>query len=137
MQRADAVIRRFLGFLHSDLGKAAVGAAGRGVVFLLAAARRLSGGRGLPYLAIHRFRPVAAWLYRDLRMHLSEARQRMITALEAVRHAPFVREFLPRAGGGWGIDGRSLRHYRDFPRTKEQSLGNRDPETGRHAYRAA
>jgi hypothetical protein len=73
MPRAEAVIRCFLAFLHSDLGKAATALFAAVVCFCWPPLVAYPAGAACLYLAIHRFRPVAAWLYHDLRAHLSES----------------------------------------------------------------
>ena len=56
---------------ENDLGKAATALLAGVLCFCWPPLVAYPAG-GFLYLAIHRFRPVAAWLYRDLRMHLSE-----------------------------------------------------------------
>ncbi len=72
MRRAEAVIRTSAAFLRSDLGKAAAGLFSGVLCFCWPPAVAYPAGAACLYLAIHWFRPVAAWIYHDLRAQFDD-----------------------------------------------------------------
>ena len=67
---AEAAIRRAIAFLQSGTGKAALGLFSGVVCFCWPAAVAYPAGAVCLYYAIHQFRPVAAWIYQDIRADL-------------------------------------------------------------------
>jgi hypothetical protein len=71
LNRADPAIRRSFAFLQSSLGKATVAAFSGVACICWPALAGYPAGAACLYYAIHQFRPVAAWIYRDIRRDLS------------------------------------------------------------------
>lgn len=71
MQRAEAMIRTAIAFLQSSLGKAAVGLFGGVLCFCFPHVPGYAVGSFALYYCIHQFRPVAAWIYQDIREDLN------------------------------------------------------------------
>ena len=72
MRRAEAWIVKWIGFLRSRLGKATLGLAGGVICFCWPAAVAFPAGAVCLYYAIHQFRPVASWIYHDIRQDLAD-----------------------------------------------------------------
>jgi hypothetical protein len=72
MRRAEAVIRTIAAFFHSELGKATVGLFLGVICFCWPAVVAYPAGAACLYYAIHQFRPVALWIYHDLRTDLND-----------------------------------------------------------------
>jgi hypothetical protein len=75
MQRAEILIRHAAGFLRSDTGKATVGLFGGVLCFCFPQVPGYAIGSVALYYCIHQFRPLAAWLYQDIRADLNDDMQ--------------------------------------------------------------
>ena len=75
MGQAEAVIRTIAAFLQSSLGKAMVGLFGGVLCFCLPKIPAYAMGSACLYYCIHQFRPVAAWLYEDIKQDLNDDMQ--------------------------------------------------------------
>jgi hypothetical protein len=75
MRRSEVVIRRFLSFLGTDIGKATVGLFCGVICFCWPVLPGYALGGIALYYAIHQFRPVATWIYQDIRADLNDDMQ--------------------------------------------------------------
>jgi hypothetical protein len=71
----ERVIREAIAFLQSSLGKATAGLFLGVICFCWPAVVAYPAGAACLYYAIHQFRPVAAWLYQDIREDLNDDMQ--------------------------------------------------------------
>jgi hypothetical protein len=71
VSRAEIIIRRFLSFLGTDIGKATAGMFGAVLAFCFPAVPGYAVAAFAAYYAVHQFRPVAAWLYEDIKADLT------------------------------------------------------------------
>ena len=72
MRPAEALIRKSFAFLQSHEGKATVGLFSSVVCFCWPAVVAFPAGAVCLYYAIHQFRPVARWIYRDIQADLND-----------------------------------------------------------------
>jgi hypothetical protein len=75
MQRAETLIRIIAAFLQSSLGKAAIGLFGGVLCFCFPQVPGYAIGSFALYYCIHQFRPVAAWLYENIKQDLNDDMQ--------------------------------------------------------------
>ena len=68
----ERMIRRAIAFLRSSLGKSAIGLFGGVLCFCFPQIPGYAVGGFALYYGIHQFRPVAAWLYQDIREDLDD-----------------------------------------------------------------
>lgn len=72
MRQTEAVIRKGAAFFRSDTGKAAIGLFGGVFSFCFPQVPGFAVGAVALYYCIHQFRPVAAWIYDDIREDMSD-----------------------------------------------------------------
>jgi hypothetical protein len=73
MRRAKAMIRTIAAFFQSELGNATLGLCLGVICFCWPAVVGYPAGAVCFHYAIHRFRPVALWIYHDLRADLNDS----------------------------------------------------------------
>jgi hypothetical protein len=71
MPKAEAVIRKMIDVIQSNLGKATIGLFAGIVCFAWPAPVAYIVGSVCLYYSIHQFRPVAVWIYQDIRADLN------------------------------------------------------------------
>lgn len=72
MRLAESVIRKVFAFLQSHEGKATVGLFSSVVCFCWPPVVAFPAGAVCLYYAIHQFRPIALWIYQDIREDLND-----------------------------------------------------------------